>query len=93
MGHIGADITPFTDLSPQNLAAAVWNEPQSSYDRPGTFGDNLDAPVSSIGGGSITEEGIAEAVWDEMTSAHVTDGTYGALMKKLLTVSKFLGLK
>jgi len=36
---------------------------------------------------------IAEAVWDEDTASHTGAGTFGAFVKKLLTVSKFLGLK
>lgn len=59
----------------------------------GTFGDNLDAPVSSIGGGSITEQGIAEAVWDKDTADHVAEGTFGNLMQRLLTVARYLGLR
>ena len=90
---ISADITPFTDLSPENLARAVWEADQSGYSTPGTFGDNLDAPVSSIGGGSITEAGIADAVWDELISGHTTSGSFGWLVQRLLTVAKYLSLK
>lgn len=35
----------------------------------------------------------ASAVWDKATSSHTTSGSFGALMQKLLTVSKFLGFK
>lgn len=40
-----------------------------------------------------TAADIADAVWDEATSGHTTAGTFGALVQKLLTVAKFLGLK
>lgn len=33
-----ADITPFTELSPENLAAAVWNALCAAYNESGTFG-------------------------------------------------------
>lgn len=47
----------------------------------------------SGGGGYPTADEIAAAVWDKPTAAHTTAGTFGTLMKKLLTVGKFLGLK
>ena len=91
--YMSADITPFAALSPENLARAVWEAEQSGYSTPGTFGDNLDAPVSSIGGGSITEAGIADAVWDELISGHTSSGSFGWLVQRLLTVAKYLSLK
>lgn len=37
---------------------------------------------------------IADAVWDEEVAGHLTPGTFGErVAQKLLTVSKFLGLK
>ena len=90
---MSADVTPYTDLSPESLARAVWAAEQAGYLAPGTFGYNLDAPVSSIGGGSITEEGIADAVWDEAVAGHTTDGSFGRLVQRLLTVAKYLGLR
>lgn len=33
------------------------------------------------------------SVWDEPLSAHTVSGSYGVLLKKVLTVAKFLGLK
>ncbi len=35
----------------------------------------------------------AAAVWDEATSGHTTAGSFGVLMKALLTLAQFLGLK
>jgi hypothetical protein len=77
-GELTADIQPFTELSPESLARAVWTLQQAGFTDPGTFGANLDAPISTIGGGSITEEGIAEVL--------MTD-------PRFLSVAKFLGLK
>ena len=34
-----ADITPFTDLSPENLATAVWNSLAANFNDPGTMGE------------------------------------------------------
>ena len=38
---LAGDITPFTELSPENLAAAVWNSIASSYNDTGTMGEKL----------------------------------------------------
>jgi hypothetical protein len=42
---------------------------------------------------SPTANEIADTIWDEATSGHTTSGSFGALIQKLLTVAKFLGLK
>jgi hypothetical protein len=34
-----ADLTPFTDLSPENLAASVWNSLAASFNNAGTMGE------------------------------------------------------
>ena len=36
---------------------------------------------------------IADAVWDEPLNSHTSAGSTGAFMRRLLTVSKFIGLK
>lgn len=36
---------------------------------------------------------VGGAVWDALTTNHADAGSFGALMQKLLTVAKFLGLK
>jgi hypothetical protein len=47
--------------------------------------------VSGLNDPSTTQ--IADAVWDEPISGHTTSGTFGEwVQKKLLTVSKFIGL-
>ena len=38
LASIAANITPFTELSPKNLAIAVWDEPTSDHQIDGTFG-------------------------------------------------------
>ncbi len=49
--------------------ADIYNELQSGYSTPGTFGYYIDAQISTIGGGSLTEEGIANLtatkVWEK----------------------------
>jgi len=43
IGDMSADITPFTELSPQSLAAAIWNSVASAYNESGTLGEKLNA--------------------------------------------------
>ncbi len=42
---------------------------------------------------TYTAAEIADAVWDEATSGHVSAGSFGLFVQKLLTLTKFLGLK
>jgi hypothetical protein len=44
-GFMVGEITPFTELSPQALAAAVWNALAVDLDAAGTFGGLVQAPV------------------------------------------------
>lgn len=41
MANMSCDITPFTELSPENLAAAVWNAVASAYNDAGSMGEKL----------------------------------------------------
>lgn len=59
-GNLSGDITPFTELSPQNLAAAVWSALSSAYNDPGTMGELLNSagtaadPLLGIVEGTLT---------------------------------------
>lgn len=46
-GELAGDITPFTELSPQNLAAAVWGALAAAINEPGTAGAALLAAGSA----------------------------------------------
>ncbi|HEU4854955.1 MAG TPA: hypothetical protein VFS89_06660 [Nitrosospira sp.] len=78
----GTGITGFNDLDASGVATATWNAATASYGFAGSYGalieTNLDAPVSTAGGGSLTAAGIADAVWDEALSGHATVGSAGA---------------
>lgn len=41
LAHMTADISPFTELSPESLGAAVWNALQSAHIEEGTMGAEL----------------------------------------------------
>ncbi len=60
IGHLAGDITPYTELSPENLAAAVWNALQSAYQAAGTMGEAMSTAGS--GGLSPTQSDLLEAL-------------------------------
>lgn len=47
IGNLSGDITPFTPLSPQSLADAVWSALASAYNNPGTMGELLNSAGSA----------------------------------------------
>ena len=57
-GNLSGNITPFTELSPQSLSAAVWESLASVYNTPGSMGELL----NSAGGGASPAT-IAAEVW------------------------------
>lgn len=46
-GTLAADILPYTELSPQSLAAAVWDALASSYNTAGSMGEKLNGAGSA----------------------------------------------
>lgn len=78
----GTGVTGFNDLDAAGVAAATWNAATATYGSAGSYGllieTNLDAQVSTVGGGSLTEAGIADAVWDEALAGHAVAGSAGA---------------
>jgi len=46
-GNLSGDITPFTELSPQSLSAAVWEALASAYSTPGSMGELLNSAGSA----------------------------------------------
>jgi hypothetical protein len=75
------DVGAGTELSPENLAAAVWDI---------TLADHVDTGST---GAALSDAGGAGNPWSADLSSNNTSGTFGWLVQKLLTVSKFLGLK
>ena len=60
IGHLEGHMLPYTELSPQNLAAAVWNAAASAYQVSGTMG----AKMNQQAGSNPTAEEIAERILD-----------------------------
>jgi len=46
-GNMTGDITPYSELSPENLAASVWNSLAASFNVGGTMGNKLNAAGSA----------------------------------------------
>ena len=84
-GSMSATITPFTDLSPQSLAASVWNALVVDFQDAGTMGLLL----GEAGGGSSPST-IADAVWDEATSGHTAAESFGSLVQQDVYTAKVL---
>lgn len=59
-GELGADITPFTTLSPQNLATAVWSAVAADNDDTGSMGEKLN------------DAGSASNPWTEVIEGNYT---------------------
>jgi hypothetical protein len=57
VGVLEGHITPFTTLSPENLAAAVWNALAAEYNATGSFGEILNA-----GGSGLTAQQVRDAM-------------------------------
>lgn len=71
IGNMEADITPFTALSPQSLAAAVWNSVATQFVTVGTMGDSMR---------------IIEAVLANRVVTDPTAGTYTVYANDNVTV-------
>lgn len=81
IGSMETSIMSYSTLSPENMAAAVWNAIAADFNKTGTTGKTL------------SSAGSAGDPWDTNMAAYTDDATFGAFMKKLLTTGKYLGLK
>lgn len=71
LGHCSADITPFTELSPQSLADAIWSSLTASYQEAGTMGL------------ALSDAGGAGNPWASLTASNTTVGTFGKLVQDM----------
>lgn len=60
IGHMVGFALPYTELSPQSLASAVWQATASENNLAGTMGNKLNTASS----GGVDLVALAEAVWD-----------------------------
>ena len=68
-GWMSADVTPYTALSPESLAASVWNALAASYNSTGSMGEKLNSA------------GTAGDPWTADLSGYNTPGTAGKKLK------------
>lgn len=81
--------TPYTELSPENLAAEVWNAAAANYNDSGTMGNKLNSAAS----GGVDYAALGQAVWSVLLADMTTGGSAGEQLKKLLTTGKYIALK
>ena len=81
LAHMNAEAGGPTPLSPEGLANAVWDKILADHQITGSTGK------------ALSDAGGAGNPWSADLSTNNTAGTFGALVQKLLTVAKFIGLK
>lgn len=101
IGHMEADISPFTELSPENLAASVWNALAADFNDVGTMGEKMNDAGSGSNPWTEVIEGtytaaemlriIAAALAGELSGAATTtitiQGIDGATDRIIATVT------
>lgn len=60
LGYMTGEMTPFTELSPEWLASAVWNSLATEYNTTGTMGAKLNLASS----GWVDMNALAQVVWE-----------------------------
>lgn len=92
VANISANITPFTELSPESLAANVWNSIASDFNKVGTMGNKLN--LASSGGVDYTV--LADSIWESLNGTYTDPATMGGiiniLQEKLAEIHKIQGL-
>lgn len=75
IANLEADITPFTELSPENLAASVWNSLAASFNTAGTMGNKLNSAAS------------AGDPWSTALPGSYADGEAGKILAQIKTLT------
>lgn len=68
-------------LSPEGLAIAVWEKDLGAFNTIGTSGK------------IVKDAASAGNPWSADVASNSSPGTFGAIVQKLISVSKFIGLK
>ncbi len=72
--YISSDITSQGTLSPESLAAAVWNSVAASFNNPGTMGNKVNSAAS------------AGDPWSTMLPSTYIDGQAGKILSQIQTL-------
>ena len=90
--NISADITPFTELSPESLAANVWNSIATDFNKTGTMGSKLNLASS----GGVDYVALADTIWESISGTYTDPNTMGGILsilqEKLTELYKIQGL-
>jgi hypothetical protein len=81
IGHMIAEAGGPTPLSPEGLAAAVWNAILADFNETGSTG----AALADAGGSGNP--------WSALLADNADPGSFGERVQKLLTTTKFMGIK
>lgn len=73
VGHMEGSALPYTELSPQSLAAAVWDSSLVDYQLDGSAGKSL----STASSGGVDLNLMAQAVWEYLDRT-LTSGASGS---------------
>jgi len=76
IGFMVANLSPFTPLSPESLAASVWNALASKYNTSGTMGEKLNAA------------GTAGDPWTTDLTGYNTKDTAGKIIKQIKSIGQ-----
>lgn len=79
-GWLSADILPYTELSPENLAAALLNALLADFNEAGSVGE------------ALNNVGASGNPWASALSSNNTSGTFGSHVQKLLKTTTFVGM-
>lgn len=92
-----ADTNTLGDLQILATGTGAYMHPvdpeQVVVDLPGASVSSVTGSVASVTAGVTLAASAVQAIWDALTSALTTSGSVGERITKLLTTSKFLGLK
>lgn len=86
IGNMEAAIVPYTELSPEALAASVWNSVAASYNDAGTMGEKLNL----AGSGGVDYAALKTAIWEAVLTDYDTDPTSAAAVMGI--IQRVLGL-
>lgn len=81
IAHMEAEAGGPTELSPEGLADAVWDELLTDHQNAGSAGE------------ALSDAGAAGNPWSALLVDNQDAGTFGERVQKLLTLTKYLGLK
>lgn len=70
-GALSGDITPYTELSPQSLASAVWSAVAAQFNEAGSMGNKLNSAAS----GGVDYAALGIAVWESVSRTLTSGGT------------------